>query len=97
MSLRKISVQGNNGAVITWGQRARQRIDSTLIVERVQRCALGKEDMTQTELMAARMLLDRTLPMIQPIRVATEGGRDAKSITNDDLFKVIEGQAKRIA
>lgn len=80
----------------SWGMKVRSRIDSALIVERLQRVALGQEEATQTELMAARLLLNRTLPEIKPIEVKAEGGRSAKTITNDDLLNIIEGQAKRI-
>jgi hypothetical protein len=87
-----ISINGHQ----SWGSKARSRIDSTLIVERLQRVALGHEEATQTELMAARLLLNRTLPEIKPIEVKTESGKSAKTITNDDLLNIIEGQAKRI-
>jgi hypothetical protein len=80
----------------TWGSRARSRIDSTIIVERLQRVALGLEEATQTEINAARILLDRTLPAIKPIEVKAEGGGNAKSITNNELLAVIEGQSKRV-
>ena len=80
----------------SWGQKARQRIDSTLIVQRLQRVALGEEEATQTSINAARILLDRTLPPIRSIEVAQQEGRDAKTITNDQLFNLIEGESKRI-
>jgi len=77
----------------TWGEKARSRIDSTLIVQRLQRVALGDEDATQTEINAARILLDRTLPAIKPIEVSMGSGGDAKTITNDQLFQLIESTA----
>ena len=80
----------------TWGQKARSRIDSTLIVQRLQRVALGEEEATQTEINAARILLDRTLPAIKPMEVSMGDGGNAKTITNDQLLNVIEGQVKRI-
>ena len=80
----------------TWGQRARSRIDSTLIVERLQRVALGVEEATQSEINACRILLAKTLPDIKPMEVSTGDGGNAKTITNDQLLQVIEGQSKRI-
>lgn len=81
----------------SWGSRARDRIDSTRIVQRLQRVALGEEDATQVELNASKMLLDRVLPTIKPIEVKTGSGGNAKTITNDQLFAFIEGESKRIA
>jgi len=80
----------------TWGSKARSRIDSTLIVQRLQRVALGEEEATQTEINAARILLDRTLPAIKPIEVKQGDGGNAKTITNDQLFNLIEGESKRV-
>ena len=77
----------------TWGQKARERIDSTLIVERLQRVALDQEEATQVSLMACKMLLDRTLPTIKPMEVKQSDGGNAKSITNDQLFQLIESKA----
>ena len=82
---------------MTWGEKARSRIDSTLIVQRLQRVALGEEEATQTEINAARILLDRTLPSIKPLEVSMGDGGNAKTITNDQLLTVLEGQSKRIA
>jgi hypothetical protein len=98
---REISTIEPNGEIRTngrqtWGQRTREKIDCTRIVERFQRVALGEEEATMTELNAARMLLDRKLPVIKAIEIDTGGDRNAKTITNDQLFAVIEGQAKRI-
>jgi hypothetical protein len=81
---------------LTWGQRTREKIDAGLIVERFQRVALGIEEATMTELNAARMLLDRRLPVIKAIEVKDQGGQDAKTISNEQLFAVIEGQATRV-
>lgn len=52
--------------------------------------------MTATELTAARMLLDRTCPVLKPLEPAREGDADAKTITNAELFTLIEGKAERI-
>lgn len=79
-----------------WGAKVRMRIDAGKIVERLQRVALGEEEATQSEIMAARLLLDRTLPVIKPMEVEADVGQSAKTITNDNLFRIIEGNAKRI-
>jgi len=43
---------------------ARARIATSLLIDRVQGCALGTIDMTKEQLQAAEMLLKRTLPQI---------------------------------
>jgi predicted RNase H-related nuclease YkuK (DUF458 family) len=85
-----------SGGQLTWGQRARQKIDSTRTVQALQQHVFGEREMTQTQINAARILLDRTLPVIKAIEIQQDTGQDAKTITNDQLFAVIEGQAKRI-
>ena len=88
---RQITLTANGHQ--SWGSRARDRIDSTLIVERLQRVALDQEEATQVSLMACKMLLDRTLPTIKPMEVKQSDGGNAKSITNDQLFQLIESKA----
>jgi hypothetical protein len=85
-----------SGRPAAFGTRVRERIDTTKVVKRLQRCALGDEEMTQTELTAARILLDRTVPVLKAIESAPEGDRSAKTITNTELFRVIEGSAERV-
>jgi len=80
----------------SFGQRVRERIDSSLIVERLCKVAMGQDEMTANELKAADMLLKRTIPELKPLETKQEAGQDAKTITNADLFSIIEGQAKRI-
>ena len=84
------------GGKLSYGQRARLRIDSSRTIDALQQHVFGEREMTQTQINAARILLDRTLPVIKAIEIQADGGQDAKTITNDQLFAVIEGQAKRI-
>ena len=79
-----------------WGLRVRERIDSGQIVNQLQRCVMGEEEMTQTQINAARILLDRTLPTLKALEVDQGDGGNAKVITNDQLLNVIEGQANRV-
>lgn len=50
----------------------RQKIDTHLILERLMRHVLGLEPMLISELTAARILLDRTMPTLQAIQVSVE-------------------------
>ena len=89
----------NATGIRTYGQRARERIDSTVILKKL---ALHVQDaelhpLSQTQIAASKLLLDRTVPVIKPIEVKQEGDRNAKTITNSELFLMIEGQSKRVA
>ena len=79
-----------------WGMKVRMRIDSSLIVQRLQRVALGMEEATQTEINAARILLNKTLPDIAPQKQEESSGMNAKAITNEQLFNLIEGEVSRV-
>ena len=88
---RQITLTANGHQ--SWGSRARDRIDCTKIVERLQRVALDQEEATQVSLMASKMLLDRVLPTIKPMEVKQGDGGNAKTISNDQLFQLIESKA----
>ena len=45
---------------------------------------------------ASRILLAKTLPDIKPMEVQQGDGGNAKTISNDRLFELIEGQCERI-
>jgi hypothetical protein len=83
-------------ARVPFQQRIRQRIDSAMITERLCRCAMGEIEMTTAELTAAKMLLDRTVPVLKPLDPTPEGDMSAKTITNADLFRIIDGSAERV-
>ncbi len=84
------------GSRQSWGQKVRGRIDSTRHINTLQQIADGTIEGTQIQLNAIRMLLDRTLPTIKAIEVQVDSDTDAKTITNQRLIDVIEGQARRI-
>ena len=88
-----------SGRPAAFGTRVRERIDSTKIVRKMCQHIENAEEtpMTQTQLTAARILLDRTVPVLKPIEVAHGDGDDAKSISDRQLLDVIEGRAKVIS
>jgi hypothetical protein len=101
MAKREISAVKPNGEITvngraTWGQRTRQKIDAGTIVDKLQAHVNGHYEMSQTQINAARILLDRTLPVIKPIEIDTNQGGNAKTITNNQLIDFIEGTAERI-
>jgi hypothetical protein len=88
----------NDNARATYIARIRERIDSTMIVRKL--CDhiddAERTPMTMTQIASARLLLDRTLPVLKPLEIKQEDGATAKSITNERLFALIEGQSKRV-
>jgi hypothetical protein len=85
-----------SGRPASFGQRVRERIDISSTINRLQRVALGEEEMTMVEFQAAKFLVNKRIPDLKPLEPPQNTDQNAKSITNDELFKVIEGQATRI-
>lgn len=97
MSKRQVSayVQTKNGRK-TWGQRARERIDSTVIIKKLCDVVEGKDEMSMIQLQASKLLLSKTMPDLKSVEVKQDDNADAKTITNQQLIDVIEGESKRI-
>ena len=54
-------------------ERMIERIKATKIIKRVNDCALGKEEMTQVELNAARLIIGKVLPDLKAIDLKQDG------------------------
>lgn len=81
----------------TFGDRTRQRIDSTMIVERLSGHVKGEHEMSNTQINAARILLNKTLPDLKVLEVQARDDRDIRTIPLNDLMDIIEGdKPKRI-
>ena len=80
-----------DGRPATYRNRVSERIKTSMIVERLQECALGEIEMTATQLQAARILLNKVLPDLKAIEVASESkySNDLKSISNAHLLEII--------
>ena len=86
-----------SGRPATFGNKVHERINTTKIVKRLQKCALGKEAMLSGELTAARILLDRTMPVLKALEIKTDDSINSlKTITNTQLLDFIEADFKRI-
>jgi len=51
--------------------------------------------MTQTQIQAARILLDRTVPVLKAKEVNSGDDVNIKTITNAQLFDALEGECER--
>lgn len=55
---------------------ARQKIQTTMIVTRLQNHLAGKCDLSTTQVQAARILLDRTIPTLTSTELTGRDGKD---------------------
>jgi hypothetical protein len=68
-----------------------------MIVRALSSHVSGLEEMSATQIQAARILLDRTVPVLRAIEVhSNQEVRDVKTISTADLLDCIEGEVKRI-
>ena len=97
MSGTRQALTTKSGRPAAFGQKVRDRIDTTVILRTLGNHVTGKEEMSATQIQAARILLDRTVPVLRAVEVRTnQQVRDVREITTSELFDVIEGKAKRI-
>jgi hypothetical protein len=68
-------------------ENTRQRIQTTMLVKRLEDHAAGKCELSATQIQAARILLDRTLPTLQSIEHTGEGGGPVQVAFNVCLAK----------
>lgn len=55
-------------------ENTRKRIQSSMLVKRLEDHVLGKCEMTATQIQAARILLGKCLPDLQSVQHSGEGG-----------------------
>jgi hypothetical protein len=84
------------GRPAAFGMRVRERIDTSMIINKLHRVVEGTEEMTMVQLQSAKILLNKTVPDLKAMEVTQTGDIDAKTVTNQQLIDVIEGQSKRI-
>ena len=69
----------------------RQRIQSTVLVKRLSDHAVGKCEMSATQVQAARILLGKSLPDLQAIE---HSGKDGGAIVNKIEVALVHGQGR---
>lgn len=55
-------------------ENTRERIQTTMLAKRLQDHVLGKCELSATQIQAARILLNKTLPDLQSVQHSGEGG-----------------------
>jgi hypothetical protein len=98
MPRKKKRIAPVNRHTTPWGMRQRLRIDSSMVIDRLEGHVRGDVDLTQTQIQAARILLDRTMPALKVIEVSTRqaDSRDPHSYSAQDLLEIIDGEAQRV-
>ena len=88
----------DQGKLASFENRQRERIKTGKIISKLQSHVLGDTEMSQTQIMAARLLLSRTVPELKAIEISTNGNgiKDVLTIPTHALLDAIEGQSKRI-
>ena len=87
MSKPNRKTEGNQMVMATYPNRLALRIKTSKILMKVQRCALGKEEMTSVQLNAAKLLINKTLPdAVQPKDTA----HDIKDVSHIPTWKLLQ-------
>ena len=83
-----------SGRPATFGARTRERINTTRIVDKLEAHIDNNErtPMTQTQINAARILLDRTVPVLKQLEIRADDIRDVREIPAHALLDIIEGE-----
>jgi hypothetical protein len=77
----------------TYSNRLSARIKTSKILTKLQRCALGKEDMTPVQFNAAKLLLNKTLPdAVQPKDDGNNGIKDVTHVPTWRLLEALDGE-----
>jgi hypothetical protein len=70
-------------------ENTRDRIQASMLVNRLTDHALGKCEMSATQVNATRILLSKSLPDLQSIQLAGEGGGPVQIIVHANDSKVL--------
>ena len=86
-----------DGRPAAFHERVRNRIKVSMIVDRVQKCALGQVEMGSTEFQAAKLLINKTIPDLPQVIHADPlaGARDISHADPYQLLRIIEGESER--
>ena len=82
------------GEIRTAAQRQREKIQSGMIIGRLQACVKGEITMSPSQVNAARILLNKTLPDLKSLDVQASIEATSKPIyqlSNDELLVIAGG------
>lgn len=68
-----------------WDESVRERIKTSMLVNRLTNHALGSVEMSPTQVRAAEILLSKTLPSLTSTALTVSDKRDASDWSRDEL------------
>ena len=78
-------------------ENTRTRIQTTMIVKRLEDHILGKIEMTSSQVSAASILIKKTLPDLQAVQVEKQTPNNSvENMTDDELYAALE-EVKELA
>lgn len=82
--------------IIPYDERLSARIKSGKILKRLQDHVFGITELSQTQIRAAQILLNKVMPDIKAIEInnLTNGAQDG--LSNESLLRIINGEYERI-
>ena len=84
------------GRIIPFKERIQERIDVGMIVGKLHRHVKGDDEMTATQIQAARILLNKVVPDVKAYEIKNIDQSNAQAIDNNALRAIVDGTAKRI-
>ena len=82
--------------IIPYDERLAMRIKTGQIVDKLQKHVLGELDMSQTQLRAASILLNKVMPDIKAIEINNLNNGAQAGLSNENLLRIINGEYERI-
>ncbi len=82
------------GEIRTAAQRQREKIQSGMIIGRLQACVKGEITMSPSQINAARILLNKTLPDLKSLDLQASIAASTppiKELTHEQLLKIASG------
>ena len=78
--------------------RARERIQTGMIISRLQKHMNGELEMSGTQIQAARILLSKALPDLQAVEHSGNiDSKAARTMTDNELDRAIEAARQRLS
>ena len=82
--------------IIPFDVRLANKIKTGKIIGKLQRHIDGTVDMTNTQVQAARILLNKVMPDVKSIEIKRVQETSQHGLDNDALRLIINGESKRI-
>ena len=82
--------------IIPFDERLGERIRAGMIVDRLQKHIDGTLEMTNTQVQAARILLNKVMPDVKAYEIKHVEQDSGHAIDNTKLRAIINGESKRL-